>query len=416
LYYYFDSADSGTALGGTINIVNPPFIDGTSYSVYTSGGQIRLMDSGDYFDSANWLSDAPKGFVINTQPSQDKIYVENITFPGFSGGETITDSSGAVTADLLDSNFQRGQSGFVVTVDGLTAEPKPAGAVQFAGDEDSAGTQRSYVIQTVSEYDSDEGTATLTLAQEKLEANASDDDTAITIRYNYSQVRLTGHDFLQVGTGGIATTNYPGTPTQAASQGNEVIETAPGRVYYVSTDQDGNFRVGNYFRIDQATGRATLDASAFDLSGLTSLRLGSIGAQIGETINEFSSDATLSGNSNLAVPTEKAVKGFVESQTEVIAQSFLTGAYDSANTTFQAATYSGSDSDYVDSSRDSGGLRPLAFTSGNFQYSQIVYDSSSGQINTFRETTTIGDVTVTQDIALVYNSDGTIERITVTEV
>ena len=32
---------------------------------------------------------------------------------------------------------------------------------------------------------------------------------AITIRQNYSQVRLTGHDFLDIGTGNTITTNYP---------------------------------------------------------------------------------------------------------------------------------------------------------------------------------------------------------------
>jgi hypothetical protein len=53
-----------------------------------------------------------------------------------------------------------------------------------------------------------------------------------------------------------------------------------------------------------------LNASAFDLSGLTSLRLGSIGAQLGELVNEFSSDDTLSGDSNAAVPTEAAVRGY----------------------------------------------------------------------------------------------------------
>ncbi len=108
------------------------------------------------------------------------------------------------------------------------------------------------------------------------------------------------------------TTNYPGAPLQPSAQGNEVEEVYPGRIFYVSTDQDGNFRVGEYFRIDQATGRATLNASAFDLAGLTSLKLGSIGAQLGETINEFSSDVTLSGNSNAAVPTEYAVKQYVD--------------------------------------------------------------------------------------------------------
>ena len=84
-----------------------------------------------------------------------------------------------------------------------------------------------------------------------------------------------------------------------------------GKVFFVSTDQGGNFRVGDFFSVDQLTGRATLDASAFNLSGLTELRLGSLGGQVGEAISEFSADPAMSGNSNSACPTEFAVKGFV---------------------------------------------------------------------------------------------------------
>ena len=57
-----------------------------------------------------------------------------------------------------------------------------------------------------------------------------------------------------------------------------------------------------------------MNASAFDLSGLTSLRLGSIGAQLGAQINEFSTDSTLSQNSNEKVPTQAAVKGYVDTE------------------------------------------------------------------------------------------------------
>jgi hypothetical protein len=123
---------------------------------------------------------------------------------------------------------------------------------------------------------------------------------------------LTGHDFLQIGTGGTSTTNWPGTPLIKPIPSREVNEDFPGRVYYVSTDQDGNFRVGKYFRVNQATGAATLNASAFDLSGLTSLRLGSIGAQLGAQINEFSTDINLSQNSNEKVSTQAAVKAYVD--------------------------------------------------------------------------------------------------------
>ena len=84
-------------------------------------------------------------------------------------------------------------------------------------------------------------------------------------------------------------------------------ETDPGRVYYTATDESGNFYVGSQFKVDQATGNVTLDASAFNLSGLESLRLGSVGGLIGASVNEFSTDGTLSQNSNTKVPTQNAV-------------------------------------------------------------------------------------------------------------
>ena len=138
------------------------------------------------------------------------------------------------------------------------------------------------------------------------------DGQSFKIRYRYSQVRLTAHDFLDVGTGSRANTNWPYLPLSPNIPSQETDETRPGRVYYVSTDQDGNFSVGKFFRVEQATGKATLDASAFDLSGLSSLRLGSIGAQLGASINEFSTDGTLTQNSDVKVPTQKAVKTYVD--------------------------------------------------------------------------------------------------------
>ena len=60
-----------------------------------------------------------------------------------------------------------------------------------------------------------------------------------------------------------------------------LTETNGGRVYFTSSDQNGDFRVGDLFRIQQATGIATLNADAFDLSGLSELQLGSIGAELG---------------------------------------------------------------------------------------------------------------------------------------
>jgi len=166
------------------------------------------------------------------------------------------------------------------------------------------------------------GVSLVVLAEEK--SAKSYDGQSVKIRFLYSQGRFTGHDFLQVGTGGTSTTNWPGTPTQDPVQTQEVVEDFPGRVFYVSADSNGNFRVGRYFKVNQATGSATLNASAFDLSGLSSLRLGSIGAQLGAQINEFSTDTTLSQNSNEKVPTQAAVKAYIDAKsitTQVAAKS-----------------------------------------------------------------------------------------------
>ena len=143
------------------------------------------------------------------------------------------------------------------------------------------------------------------------------DGQSFKTRFRYSQVRLTAHDFLDVGTGNRANTNWPYLPLSPNIPSQETDETRPGRVYYVSTDQDGNFAVGKFFRVEQATGKATLDASAFDLSGLSSLRLGSIGAQLGASINEFSTDGTLTQNSDVKCPTQKAVKTYVDNMSAV---------------------------------------------------------------------------------------------------
>ena len=156
------------------------------------------------------------------------------------------------------------------------------------------------------------GQATITFSRPKTVAASS--GQAFEMRLNYSQVRLTGHDFLLIGTGNKTQTNWPDQPLQEADQGNEVYEDYPGRVYYVSTDQDGNFRVGSLFWVEQATGVATLDANDFNLSGLASLQLGTIGAELGASINEFSTDVTLGAefSRDTACPTQLAVKTYVD--------------------------------------------------------------------------------------------------------
>lgn len=129
----------------------------------------------------------------------------------------------------------------------------------------------------------------------------------LTIRI--STMRATGHDFLDIGTGGYNTTNYPnvlfGEASQNPDQEKEVVEETTGRVFWVSTDQDGIFRVGRFFTVDQGTGDVTFNAG-IALSNLTG-----IGFKRGVTVNEFSTDDTMIDAATDTVPTESAVVSYI---------------------------------------------------------------------------------------------------------
>jgi hypothetical protein len=158
-------------------------------------------------------------------------------------------------------------------------------------------------------------TATFQVNPALTTATAAVHNTTITTRLKYSQVRLTGHDFLYIGTGNQTQTNYPYVNAASAIQANQQYPVAGGRVFFTSTDQDGNFNVGNLFGVQQSTGTATLNASAFNLAGLQSLTLGAINLGVGSaTITQFSTDPYFTANSDNIVPTQKAIKSYITAQ------------------------------------------------------------------------------------------------------
>ena len=146
--------------------------------------------------------------------------------------------------------------------------------------------------------------------------------TNVTLRSRYSQCRITGHDFLDIGTGNFEETNYPeiyadGNYFLAAPE-NEVLEVLGGRVFYVSTDQDGNFRGGELFAVEQATGIVTISAEFFELDGLSELALGGVRlGGSGTVVREFSTDPTFSEDSNNVVPTQRAIATFLANRLSV---------------------------------------------------------------------------------------------------
>ena len=309
-------------------------------------------------------------YVANVQSEPKVVYIVGKS-GSFQANETVTGSTSGATATLAAASFDTNSTGRVL-VTTFGTSPSPGDSLEFGSTDGNA-----YQIQTVSSVTANSVDYHILITATSRPTPIPDSTVAKT-RKRFSLVRLTGHDFAKVGTGDKTTTNWPGEPTQPADQADQIItnSTDPGRVYHVSTDEDGNFYVGDYFKVDQATGNVTLDASAFNLKGLQTLQLGAIGGLIGATINEFSTDTTLSQNSDSKVPTQAAIRAFVASQ--ITAQD-------------------------VDFSADSG-------TGAVDLDSQVfVINGTANEVNTSasNNTLTIGlpqDVTIGQDLTVTRNA------------
>lgn len=160
--------------------------------------------------------------------------------------------------------------------------------------------------------------------------------TTAEITIAISLLRATGHDFTEIGTGGFNTSNYPNVLLGSAVGGleakagpytdadnatsSQVWERRKGRVFFISSDNDGFFRVGKYFVVDQSTGSITFAGEV----GIS--RAASLGFKEGVTIDEFSNDELFTDNSDTAVPTEKAIANYVSRRLGHNGTAQLTGS------------------------------------------------------------------------------------------
>jgi hypothetical protein len=222
-------------------------------------------------------------------------------------------NNATATASVVGDGFSDlYQTSSFINVSGLYSLPQAGANVQF-----STLTSSYYKLVAVTNVLGVPGnyTAQFQINPALTTATAPIHGTLITTKLKYSQVRLTGHDFLYIGTGGKDKTNYPFVDPTTAIQANQQLSSGGGRVFFTSTDQDGNFNVGNLFGVQQATGTATLNASAFNLAGLQSLTLGAVTLGIGSaTITQFSTDPYFTANSDNIVPTQKAIKSYITAQ------------------------------------------------------------------------------------------------------
>ena len=308
-----ETANTGTIKGTMLTYTN------VLTTTFTNGEQITGGTSG------------ATAYVVNVQSEPKVMYIVQKSGT-FQASETVTGGSSGATATLAaGGSFETNQSGRIL-VTTFSTSPDAGDSLQFASTDGNA-----FQIQSVSSVTAN-SVAYHILVFSTSRATPVAPNVQVIVRKEFSLVRLTGHDFLQVGTGGTDTTNWPNNPSQNPSQADQVVtnSTDPGRVYYTATDELGNFYVGDQFKVDQATGNVTLDASAFNLSGLESLRLGSVGGLIGAAVGEFSTDGTLSQNSDTKVPTQKAVKTYVD--TEVGGLNSVSGNFTVAGISTVAGT------------------------------------------------------------------------------
>jgi len=309
---------TGTSAGGitanTTYYVIGSTITSTQFKVSLTAGSATPVTLTTATISMTWQASP-----IATQTDPNKVKTAVITQrmgngvlgnPSFPNrGTNNATATASVTGDGFSDLFQT--SSFI-NVSGLFGLPQAGANIQF-----STLSTSYYKLVAVTNVLGVPGnyTAQFQINPALTTATAPIHATLITTKLKYSQVRLTGHDFLYIGTGGKDKTNYPYVDPTTAVQANQSLSSGGGRVFFTSTDQDGNFNVGNFFGVQQATGTATLNASAFNLAGLQSLTLGAVTLGIGSaTITQFSTDPYFTANSDNVVPTQKAIKSYITAQ------------------------------------------------------------------------------------------------------
>ena len=141
---------------------------------------------------------------------------------------------------------------------GLTAKPRINNAIKFSGDPaNTSQTTNYYTVDGVTDYANGECWVTL------LEPLLNDINAGSVEFYQRSLITASGHTFEYAGAGNILAEALPqlgGIPDQT----KEVKEYNGGKVFYTSTDQKGDFRIGGELTINRSSG--TIQGVAFDKS------------------------------------------------------------------------------------------------------------------------------------------------------
>jgi hypothetical protein len=194
------------------------------------------------------------------------IWCESGGFCSLIGSDTSFGNYGLVS-DGVSVNLYHGTNGTLAknattvsvlnvvdnSVTPVLTKPRVNNVVKFTGDSSAS----YYTVDGVQDLGG--GNYVITL----LEPLANDVTSGTANFFQRSLITASGHTFEYAGAGTDLRTALPqagGIPDQT----KEIRETNGGKVFYTSTDQKGDFRIGNDLMINRASG--TIQGVAFDKS------------------------------------------------------------------------------------------------------------------------------------------------------
>jgi len=225
--------------------------------IMTNGARSEWLTCFTYF--ADLAIEGVTGSAGRGGDGKTLIEFGGVSGAGFSVGETIritsTDASSVfnlvVDSKVGDTIYIDGR---VDILEGEDFTPGTGGSI--------LGLTSGTTATSITRYDRHEFAAELrAIAGANVYGNQAvkaDGDDVI--------LQLMAWNFAYIGTGADLTND-----NTAVIRANEVIELNGGRVFYNSVDEVGNFRVGDLFTVDFATGNVTFQAPEFDVTSLTGI-------------------------------------------------------------------------------------------------------------------------------------------------
>jgi len=310
-------------------------VSGAYLVTLSLSGNISITNGAYYSitNNSNGLYNGIWQTTSNTNSGTSTIVLAYSFDPGIWDSGALSLASGSVTSNVATVNFTTAQSSApyqagqkvtitsanVSTYNGIwTVTSCTTAYVTFALVGSPSALTSGYITSTTNIFQvmsSGTGSAigiskpfSLTNSTNLYAGYTANTNGQITQRI--SLTRVTGHDFNQIGTGGYNTSNVPtqiyGNPSLPADATKQVLEEGVGRVFYVSTDENGIFRVGSFFTVDQGTGTVSISQN-IALTNVSGLQF-----QRGVLVTDFSSDAKMTENAADIVPVQSAIRSFID--------------------------------------------------------------------------------------------------------